>query len=249
VEPLRHGPDRTDPTCDILIRSYWRDFGWLAYCLRSIERYCHGFRSTIVVVPRSSGARLGRLGDVGSRVRIELCNDYRDDYLGQQLTKLGAPTFTDANLVCHVDSDCVFTRSTSPRDLVRGGKPRVLMLPTARLGRHRPWQRPTEEFLGWSVAYDFMRHPPFTYPRWLYGEVRRHCEELHGVTLEDYVASRPPRGFSEFNVLGAFAYERWRDRFSWLDTSLAEAGEPPCRWYWSRGGLGASIRAELDAVL
>jgi hypothetical protein len=249
VEPLRHAGDRNGPTCDILIRSYWRDFGWLAYCLASIEKHCHGFRSTIVVVPSSSSARLRRLGDSLSRVRIELCDEYRDDYLGQQVTKLNADALTDADLVCHVDSDCVFVRDVSPLDLLRGGKVRVLMRPTALLGRHRPWHRSTEEFLGWSVAYDFMQHPPFTYPRWLYAHVRRHCVAVHGVALADYVASRPPRGFSEFNVLGAFAYERERDRFSWVDTSREDAGEPSCRWYWSWGGIEPSIRSELDALL
>lgn len=192
---------------------------------------------------------MARAVDARPGVRLEICRDYRDDYLGQQATKLAADEFTDADLICHVDADCVFTRPTTPASLTADGKVRVLIRPNALLGRHRPWQRPTEEFLGWHVAYDFMQHPPFTYPRWLYPEIRRHAREVHGVGLDAYVVGRPPRGFSEHNVLGAFAHARHRKRFAWVDTSAERVGEPPCRWYWSWGGLSEPIRRELDAIL
>jgi hypothetical protein len=143
----------------------------------------------------------------------------------------------------------VFARHTCPGDLTRQGKLRILIRPTALLGRHRPWQSPTEAFLGWPIAYDFMQHPPFAFPHWLYHEVRQHAVDLHGVSLEEYVRKRPPRSFSEFNVLGGFAYERRRDRFSWIDTSLEDMGEPLCRWYWSWGGIDAEIRAEIEQLL
>jgi hypothetical protein len=235
--------------CDIFIRSYYKDLDWLVYCLVSINKYCSGFRSVVVVVPRSTWSRLRNLGRVTSNARFEVCRNYRDDYLGQQVTKLHADLFTDADLICHVDSDCIFTRPVRPSDLMLEGKVRVLMRPIASLGRHRPWQQSTEEFLGWRVAYDFMQHPPFAFPRRLYAEVRNHALELHGVDLERYVIGRPPRGFSEYNVLGAYSYERHRDWFTWVDLNAEEIGEHVCRWYWSWGGLTSEIRQEIEALL
>jgi hypothetical protein len=235
-------------TCDLFVRTYWRDLDWLALCLESIVAYCQGFRSVVVVLPQSSSAWLRR-ADLPGNGRFLTTSDFRDDYLGQQVTKLTSDTFTDADFICHVDADCIFSRLTTPAALIHGDRPLVSMLPSSQLGRHSPWRKVTEDFLGWSVAYDFMQSPPFTYPRWLYQEVRAHARRVHGVDIETYVTSQPPRGFSEFNVLGAFAWERHRECFVWRDTSVHATADPPCRWYWSWGGLDISVRREIEGIL
>ncbi|MGW4163625.1 hypothetical protein [Streptomyces sp. NPDC004788] len=222
-----------------------------------------------MVTPRTGSGAVRRA--VGGDVRLTVCPDYRDDYLGQQVSKLYADEFTDADLICHVDSDVVFTRPVSPADLLDAGRPWIVRRAVSRLGRHRPWLAPTEEFLGRPVAYDFMQQPPFTYPRWLYPEVRALSLARHGIPLDRYVAGRPPRGFSEFNVLGAHAYAAHRTEFAWYDAdadaetdsdadaetdSDADAGAETdavrvrrlCRWYWSRGGIDAVLRRELQEV-
>ena len=52
------------PAIDIIIRTYFRDFRWLAVCLRSIADNLHGYRDIVVVMPPSSRDRLpdGRIG-------------------------------------------------------------------------------------------------------------------------------------------------------------------------------------------
>ncbi len=234
--------------CDLFVRSYWKDLEWLGFCLASITKYCRGFRSVIVVLPRSSEAWLRRFV-LPPGVRVELCDSYRDDYLGQQVTKLLADTFTNADYISHVDSDCVFFRPTSPEDLIVEGKARVLMRPCDTLGRHRPWQGPTEKFLGSKVTDDFMQHPPFTFPRWLYSRLREQTIATHGIDIETYITTQPPRGFSEYNSLGAFAWRHYRDRFIWVDTTISPPSKRHCRWYWSWGGIDAATQAEIRAIL
>ncbi|MFJ9825133.1 hypothetical protein ACIRSU_12235 [Streptomyces sp. NPDC101160] len=210
-----------------------------------------------MVTPRTGSGAVRRA--VGGDVRLTVCPDYRDDYLGQQVSKLHADEFTDADLICHVDSDVVFTRPVSPADLLDAGLPWIVRRAVSLLGRHRPWLAPTEEFLGRPVAYDFMQQPPFTYPRWLYPEVRALSLARHGIPLDRYVAGRPPRGFSEFNVLGAHAYAAHRAEFAWYDADAhtdtypdtgTDAARVPrlCRWYWSRGGIDAALRRELEEI-
>jgi hypothetical protein len=235
-------------SCDLFIRSYWKDLEWLHFCLESAYRYCHGFRSVIVVVPHSTEPWLRR-AILRHQVRIEFCRDYRDDYLGQQVTKLLADTFSEADYICHVDSDCVFCRPTSPADFIVAGKPRILMQSNALLGRHRPWQKPTETFLGCQVLDDFMRHPPFTFPRSLYSHLRQHVLAAHGMDIESYILAQPPRGFSEFNVLGAFAWQYHHDQFLWVDTAVSSPPDPNCRWYWSWGGIDPATRKEIQDLL
>jgi hypothetical protein len=256
-----HSPARTDKdlhpadhaVCDLLVRSYWKDLEWLGYCLASIRRYCRGFRQTIVVVPKSSVPWLRRSGlQDGAEergIRFVFCRDYPDDYLGQQVTKLLADMFTDAAYICHVDSDCVFQRPITPGDLIEHGRPMVFTRAGRELGRHDPWRKPTERFLGWPVGKDFMQRPPFLYPRWLYEELRDHAMATHGVDVETYIKAQPVRGFSEYNTLGAFAWHRHRTRFAWIDITDAMATEPFCRWYWSWGGIDDAIRTEIEGIL
>ena len=232
----------------IFVRSYWKDLDWLHLCLSSIERFCRGFDEVVVVMPESTRPWMLR-SPVPRGVRICFSPNYPDDYLGQQVTKLQADLIVDADLITHVDADCIFTRVTHPCDLAPGGRPQVLTRPIAELGRHYPWRRPTEEFLGFPVELDFMQHPPFVYPRWLYPLLRRHCLDVHGLPIERYVTSRPTRGFSEFNVLGAYAYHYHAANFEFPRAGSANAPSPHCDWYWSWGGLTPEIRQRIDATL
>ena len=234
-------------TCDLFIRSYWKDLGWLRYCLEAIAVYCHGFRDVVVVAPQLSRARMER-ANLSPGARFLWHRDYADDYLGQQATKLQADLHTDADLICHVNSDCVFNVRTTPEDLMQGGRPFIARRSIEALGGRSPWRAPTEKFLGWPVSHDYMYHPPFLYPRWLYAKVRSHAMTVHGVDIEAYLAAQPPRGFSEFNVLGALAWARHRDDFVWIDAEGAPPA-PRCRWYWSWGGIDPATRREIQQIL
>jgi hypothetical protein len=233
-----------DTRSAIFIRSYWKDLQWLQFSLRSIGLYCFGFSEIVVVLPQSSRRWLDR-SPLPRAVRVEYCPTYRDDYLGQQVTKLFADTYVDANFIVHVHADCIFTRPTSPLDLHPDGRPIVVTKRLAQLGRTYPWRTATQAFLGCEILHDFMQQPPFAYPRWLYPMIREHCLVKHGAPLDTYILSRPPRGFSEFNVLGAYAWLRHRPLFDFRDAGSREAPAPCCDWHWSWGGLTPAVRAAI----
>ena len=97
---------------DVVIRSYYRDFRWLALALRSLERFVSGYRRVVVVVPQASLARsdVAVLGS-GANVVVQSCGDFADDYVGQQVTKLHADLYTDADIIFHLDSDQIYRRA------------------------------------------------------------------------------------------------------------------------------------------
>ena len=233
---------------DILIRSYYKDLRWLRYSLESIERYAAGFRRIILVVPRSSLERLRHSG-LDRKVETHMCEDFRDDYLGQQITKLYADSYSDADFICHVDSDCLFRRPTTPDDFFLGDKPVVPMARYAAFPDRQSWQNLTERFLCRPVEYEFMRRQPFLYPRWLYGAVRQYALQVHLQSLSDYVISQPPRGFSEYNALGAFAYFFYHGEFVWNERDTWLPDETICRWFWSWGGISRDEQDEIDSIL
>jgi hypothetical protein len=225
-------------SADILIRTYPGDFCWLWHCLSQIERHAKGFRRVHIVVPEGDAGPLGHL----TKEIIHECPRYQDDYLGQQVTKMLADTFTDADIILHMDSDVMLTRDTSPEDLMEDGQVVLYHEPYEKTGS--PWQSVVAEILGWIPEHEFMRRHPFMYPRWLYGEVRRLIEQIHGMPFDRYVISRPHRSFSEFNVLGAVAWKYFHGRFVWR---LPENGQVHARQFWSWGGIDAA-RAELEEL-
>lgn len=233
-------------TCDIFVRSYWKDLPWLGYCLRSIRRYASGFRDVVVVLPRSTRPWLRRNPVVPHDVRIAWCDEYANDYLGQQVSKLYADLFSDADLLCHLDADCLLSEPTTPSALAPSGRPWVVIRPISEVDRHIPWRGPTEDFLGWRITHDFMQQPPFVYPRSLYPAIRQYCRERYHLELADYVLGRPARGFSEFNVMGGYAYARHHQLFTWADWTVAPRAR--CSWFWSWGGL-EPVRAQLESLL
>lgn len=231
-----------------MIRSYWRDFPWLELCLRSIETFTSGFRRVIVAVPGKSTPYLARYPAIASFATVVVCDDYPDDYLGQQITKLHVDLLTDADFVTHVDSDVIFTDMLDQSSLFSAGRPIVVMRPDAIADRHWPWGRPTSAFLGRDVSCDFMCRPPFTFPRWLYLHARSFCRMAHGIELAEYVSRCPPRGFSEFNVLGALAFADFHGAFEWIEEGTVQRDEF-CRWYWSWEGLDRKTRSEIERGL
>ena len=252
-EARRMNPSNTLPSrCAIVLRTYWKDLPWFALALRSIVRFAHGFSEVVVAMPETSRAWFVRDVDAleacrASDAKLVFVATVADDYLGQQITKLQADTFTDAEFIAHVDSDCIFNRPTTAAELVAGGRPRIVTCTLDELGRHHPWRAPTEAFLGEAVAFDYMQQPPFVYPRGLYGRVRAFCIAQHDVTIERYVGACPPRGFSEFNVLGAYAHRHAPELLEFV--SRESAPKPCCDWYWSWGGLDAGSRQRIERAL
>ena len=160
-----------------------------------------------------------------------------------------ADRYSDADYICHVDSDCIFHRPTTPEDLFLDGKPRIVMTPYEHVPRGGSWQRITSAFLGQDVRFDFMQQLPLLFPRSLYADLRLHTETLHGTDVESYVMAQPPRGFSEFNAMGAFAYAHRREAFTWVDSSRQAVPEAPCLCFWSWGGIDAATRSVITRIV
>lgn len=195
---------------DVFIRSYAGDFQWLNYALRSLYKRTEGFGQTHIVVPTGHAEQLKHL----TEEKVYECPVYADDYIGQQITKLMADTYSDADYIMHVDSDLIFLQDVTPDMFIVDGKPIIYHEPYSVVGME-PWYPIVSEVLGWNPEHEFMRRFPFVYPRWLYGDLRKYLETRFSNTLENYVSSRPYRSFTEFNIIGEFAWKMHHDKFTW----------------------------------
>lgn len=225
---------------DLFIRSYKKDFEWLSYCLKSCAKSAKGFRQIHIVVPHGDQHELNHL----TLEKVNICPKYPEDYLGQQVTKLNADLYSDADFICHIDSDTVWLHDVSPKDFIHKGKAIIYYEPYDKIGEC-PWQPIVREALGWKPEFEFMRRPPHTFPRWVYKEMRDFLQTTHKMPFDTFVATRPLRQFSEYNTLGAYAWKHHRDKFEWRDPKL---DKDTVRQFWSWGGIDGN-RQELEKLL
>lgn len=248
LEKPREGSNPSSPTCDIFIKTYPKDYEWLSYCLRSTEKFTSGFRKQLIIT--SGQGNLGFATHPDGDVVIHKSEYGENGYLSQEVFKLKADEFTEADFILYMDSDTQFIRPVTAETFFKDGK--ILWMITPYSGTKAPWKPITEKFLKMPVEYETMRRHPIVVPRWLLKEVREFCQKTHGISIEEYVMSQPGHEFSEFNVLGAYAYHFHRDKFHWVDTSKIPENEWPVltvNQEWSHNPLDDAMKAKLETIL
>ncbi len=232
--------------CDILIKSYPKDYEWLSYCLRGLEKFASGFRELIIIYPFGEEPPFGELGYINMR-QVPVKETGHNPYLFQQAVKFSSHEWTDAPYILHIDSDTVPCAPFTPETFFRGGKPLWLMTPWAAIST--PWREPTEKFIGAQVEYEFMRRFPILLPRSLHVAAAKFVELHHGKGATEYIVGQD--NFSEFNALGALAYGRVPEEFEWQDTTDTTKEMPQLlAWqHWSHGGVTDELRAKFESIL
>lgn len=225
---------------DIFIRTYHKDINWLSYCLKSIHKFAYDFRDVIICIPESQAHLLAHL----TNEKIVTCKEYADDYLGQQISKLNAHTYTDADRILFSDSDVVYVEPFSPEDFTVEGKPRIMKTHYSKVGDAICWKSITEKCLGVTVEYEYMRRNELMY----YSETLRQLHLFYNNELNGYIENQPARQFSEYNILGAYADIYHQDKYFWMDTDLFEIPKPKVRQFWSWGGIEPHL-SEINKIL
>ena len=242
-------------TTDIFLRSYSGDIAWVPWALRSLDRFVTGIRNIIIVVPANDYEKFKGL----NLTREILCSSKfagpgLDDYLVQQIDKLCADSYTDADQILFFDSDCIAIRKFSPSDLLLIGRPRWLMtnyreLVKADGTQATPWKAVTEKAVKREVEFEMMRMHPFLVTRAALDSFQEFMARTHNKKLDQYILEQPNRAFSEWNALGAWAYYFANPRpFSFWPTDIS-IPEPFVRQFWSWGGLTPEIQAEMEKLL
>ncbi|MFG2910271.1 hypothetical protein ACGF13_35135 [Kitasatospora sp. NPDC048286] len=238
------------PVIDVFIRSYHRDRQWLDLALRSIALFASGHRQVVVVVPRSSLERMEPSAIESTGARLSTCRDYTDDYLGQQITKLHADRYTDADMILHLDSDQVFTAPCElTARLFDHGRPRMAFDSGGTRPESDGWRRCPTTFYGEQVRADVTEPPPLIVPRHVYAGLRAHCRDAHGQSIGDYAHAAGFGRFCEFALLRGFALTREPERYTWVDTARHGRLLPECRSFWSRARTPASVADSLPPEL
>lgn len=214
--------------------------------LRSLQKHCTGIRHVIITIPEEQLDSLKPLNLTSERV-IGV-KGYKDDYLGQQITKLQAFRHSDADLLLMADSDNVYFKAFSPESYMRDGKPIFMMTPYADVGPAQKWKPMTEKAVGFEVEYEYMRRLPALYFRNDFEAIWNYLTEKLG-DPEKYITSQPHREFSEYNVIGAYIHKFCAEKYYVLNTSTEALPEKFCEQFWSWGGITPEVREQLEKFL
>ncbi len=240
-------------TTDIFLRSYAADLPWVPYALRSLQKFVTGTRDVIISVPEEDIPAFKTLNLVKERLVKSMARlPHGQGYCEQQLDKLMADLYSDADHILFWDSDCIAIRPLHPDDLIVDGAPRCLITHYSKLVHPDgspavPWQPVAEKALGHPCEYEAMRQHPFLVPRRVLKEFREYMFSLHGIPLETYIAETKG-SFSEFNCLHNFALSHTPLVFTWMNTDNG-VPEPFVKQFWSYSGLREDERRQIEEIL
>lgn len=200
-------------TVDIYIRTYKKDFILLKYSLISIKTYLSDYKNIIINV-RSKEANDLRLclSDLKffNELTIIESHDYPNnlDYCGQQISKLEADMYCNADYILFVDSDCIFYDNVSVYDYFNKetGNLYLLKTPWDQIPETHTWKKCLIE-LDLLTDYELMRRLPQLYPSHVFKNIRALIENKCGKRyIEGILSIYEKCRFSEFNVIGSYIF-------------------------------------------
>jgi len=230
---------------DIFVRTYEKDLGWLQYSMKSIEKFVTGYRNIVICIPEN---QVHLLKDFNFK-NVVTCPVYKDDYLGQQVSKLNADLYCGSKYILYTDSDCIFTKPFDVSNLFIDGKPLIYKTRYEKVGDAICWKDVTEKAINKkNIEWEYMRRQPLIYLSETISDLRDYMELIHDRSQSEYILSKPFRQFSEFNVLGAFAESFNSDLYHFHDTDYGIT-EPYLKQFWSWSNLTNNERKEIEEYL
>ena len=224
---------------DLFIKSYLNDFKLLRYALLSIEKNVTGYNNVILLIPEKDKYEFDtRI--LPPRTLIHYVNEYGKGWLYQQWCKVNASTYSDANYILFSDSDCIFTKPINVQDYI--GTPEILYTSWDKVGDAIVWRKPTEQIMGEVVPFEFMRRNCLLYHRSTLVELNTYRHNLEGSIMSS-------ERFSEFNLIGAYAFKFERDKYNFINTDEWTYTEPKAVQLWSHGAKGTNDVLKLNEYI
>ena len=149
----------------------------------------------------------------------------KNEYMNDQLRIIMSDKY-EGDYIAQIGIDSVFTDTTSLSSFIEDGK--VMMpytsyealyaskMPDTMKEGVKKNQEMTSAVMNKEVEYEFARRMPLVYPREIFAEARKFIEDIHKVTIEEYMSELDM--FNAYNFLGAFCYKYANDLFMWLNT-------------------------------
>jgi len=227
-------------TISLFVRSYDKDFEWLAYSVKSMRKNLIGVDDRILVVPTTT---TNIPVDIRSFFdRVETSIETHPGYIAQQIDKIRAYKYCKHPNILFSDSDCIYYKPFDAcKCLTEEGRAIVYKTLYTMIHRDaRVWQNITYKVIGIKPKWEYMRAFPILHKAAV-------CEFLDTLpSYNKYLKEVTGHNLSEFNALGLLAENIYPYLYEFIDTSTCPKMQV-AKQYWSWGGITDEIRKELDA--
>jgi hypothetical protein len=243
---------------DIFIKTYHKDFVWLEYCLKSIQKYASGFRNVIIVsdndghkIPDTCLIPNCKVYYVDIPAKSPTVVEHGIGYLFQQYIKLTWYNYTDADSILIMDSDEMLTVPTTPDSFKKNGKFTWYYRDWARAGSGICWKSSTDFVLGLNTEYEAMCITGFILQRDTTLALTKMIKDNHDVSnIWDYFVKYDMPTASEFNVYGSFIHHFDRTEYSKVfNSTFDKCINLTILKSWSWGGLSPEDKKKREAIL
>ena len=249
-------------TTDIFIKTYYKDFIWLEYCLKSILKFARGFRNVVIVSDYNPNNEIPK-----ELLNIIPCNvfytplpkkfpqlvEHGLGYLWQQYIKLTWYNYSDADEVLVLDSDEMLSKITTPNDFKTNDKYHWFFRSWNEAGNGICWKKSTDFILKRDTPYDAMCLTGFILQRETTIAFKNHVLTIHDVNdLWDLFVKYNMSTASEFNLFGNFIYLYGRIEYEIIiieNNNVENYFNNTIKKEWSWGGLTENIKQEKEKIL
>lgn len=219
------------PTIDIFYKSYKKDFWLLHYSLLSITKNVTGYNNIIILIPESEKHEFDTRV-LPERTLIHYIQEDGNGYLFQQWCKINAASYSNADFILFADSDCIFDHPINLQEFMP--LPEILYTPYEQLPDAIIWKNPTEKLIGDPIDFEFMRRNCLVFHRSTLVNLNNWNKNLKSIIMNS-------QRFSEFNLIGAYAWKFERDKYNFRCTDNIEL--PPVKaiqvWSYASKAPGA----------
>ena len=230
------------PNHCVFIKTWLNDLPWLRYCLESINKFYNP--APVILIADQNCKETLDSWNLPESITTHYIPNPINGYIAQQRYKLQAHHYTEADYILYIDSDTVFTRPTTINDFVVNGRIQLIIESYERLGTTVPWKAITEKYMGVPVAFEFMRRFPIVHHRQTLLDIETAFPDL-----QEQLKQLKNRAFSEFNLMGALAYEIVSPHYNFNIYPHTPLPEKCAEQFWSWGGLKPSIEKEIQCIL
>ena len=267
-------PNKIEDGTEIMIVTYRKDFPWLMYCLRSMQRFCKGFSRVLILVPHSD---LDLLFQTMAKEKVDnpalllhVRGYYEIEGKGMvqhmaMMAKADQFVLHDTKYVLHCDADCIFKMPTTPEHYFWNDKPYQIIRTWDSLTTEDPrnpgskvvsdclqWRTPTAAQLGFDSPWYTMCMNTAVFPIEFYKRYRDHIENVHKRSFEEVIlAGRNefPQTSMDWTAMGAYAERHMHDSFTWFDVDKPPYPADRKQAFWSHGGITEPVLKEIESRL
>lgn len=230
---------------DLFYKSYAKDFKWLYYSLRSVKKFLTNYNEIVIVIPERDKSQFD-YSYLPTKTTVHFVDErtktFQEGYLYQQYIKMSAHLYCKGDYIMFCDSDLIFNTATDVSKLVTNNKPEILYTPYEKVGDAQCWREPTERFMNHPVEFEFMRRLPLIYHRSTVEKIFNLVPDLYNIIM---LSGR----FSEFNALGAWAFEHEQKKYSFINTDNWDFVPNYTEQFWSHSGLTDKDEERLKEIL